>query len=84
MVGAMPTMVEQYISGSVEHCLLRRGVHEENRRMNVTWEELDTLDSSGKTIAILGDIHGRWRPQTAKQEGDKTNKEFLCNNVKKT
>ena len=35
-----------------------------------------TPDSSGKTIAVLGD---RWWPQTAKQEGDKTSKKFLCN-----
>ena len=33
-------------------------------------EEFDTLDSSEKTIAILG---GRWCPQVAKQ-GDKTSK----------
>ena len=31
-------------------------------------ERFGTLDSSEKTIAILGD---RWWPQTAKQEGDK-------------
>ena len=29
-----------------------------------------------KTIAILGD---RWWPQTAKQQGDKISKKFLCN-----
>ena len=34
-----------------------------------------TPDGSEKTIAILGD---RWWPQTAKQEGDKTNRTFLC------
>ena len=31
-------------------------------------EEFGTLDSSEKTIAILGD---RWCPQAARQEGDK-------------
>ena len=31
-------------------------------------EKFGTLDSSEKTIAILGD---RWWPQTAKQVGDK-------------
>ena len=31
---------------------------------------------SEKTIAILGD---RWWPQTAKQDGDRISKEFLCN-----
>ena len=35
-----------------------------------------TLDSSKKTIAILGD---RWRPQTAKQEGDRISNRFICN-----
>ena len=43
-------------------------------------EKFGTLDSSEKTIAILGD---RWWPQTAKQEGDKTSKKFLCNTRKK-
>ena len=38
-------------------------------------EEFDTLDSSEKTIAILGD---RWWPQAAKQEGDKIDVKFLC------
>ena len=38
-------------------------------------EKFGTLDSSEKTIAILGD---RWWPQTAKQEGDKISKKFLC------
>ena len=33
-------------------------------------EEFSTLESSEKTIAILGD---RWWPQKAKQEGDKAN-----------
>ena len=39
-------------------------------------EKFGTLDSSEKTIAILGN---RWWPKTAKQEGDKIRKEFLCN-----
>ena len=34
-------------------------------------EEFGGLESSEKTIAILGD---RWWPQTAKQEGDKISK----------
>ena len=37
-------------------------------------EELDTLDSSEKTSAILGD---RWWPQAAKQEGDRVSKKLL-------
>ena len=32
------------------------------------------IESSEKTIAILGD---RWRPQTAKQDGDRISKQFL-------
>ena len=45
-------------------------------------EKFGTLDSSEKTIAILGD---RWWPQTAKQQGDKISKKFLvCNIWKKT
>ena len=38
-------------------------------------EEFGRLESSEKTIAILGD---RWWPQTAKQEGDRISKHFLC------
>ena len=36
-------------------------------------EEFDTLDSSEKMIAILGD---RWWPQATKQEGDKISQKF--------
>ena len=43
-------------------------------------EKFGTLDSSEKTIAILGD---RWWPQTAKQEGGKISKANLCNTWKK-
>ena len=43
-------------------------------------EKFGTLDSSEKTIAILGD---RWWSQTAEQEGDKISKKFLCNTWKK-
>ena len=38
-------------------------------------EEFGILESSEKTIAILGD---RWWPQTAKQDGDRISKRFLC------
>ena len=38
-------------------------------------EKFGTLDSSEKTIAILGD---RWWPPTAKQEEAKTCKRLLC------
>ena len=39
-------------------------------------KSFDALDSREKTIAILGD---RWWPQTAKQDGDKICRRFLCN-----
>ena len=39
-------------------------------------EKFGTLDSSEKTIAILGD---RWWPQKTKQQGDKASKKLLCN-----
>ena len=39
-------------------------------------EEFGRLESSEKTIAILGD---KWRPQTAKQVGDRISKQILCN-----
>ena len=39
-------------------------------------EEFGRLESSEKTIAILGD---RWWPQTANQDGDKISKQFMCN-----
>ena len=38
-----------------------------------------TPDSSGKTIAVLGD---RWWPQTAQHEGDKMSKKFLLYQVR--
>ena len=42
-------------------------------------EEFGRLESSEKTIAILGD---RWWPQTAKQEGENRSKHFLCSTWK--
>ena len=39
-------------------------------------KEFGRLESSEKTIAILGD---RWWPQTAKQDGDRISKQFVCN-----
>ena len=39
-------------------------------------KKFGTLDSSEKTIAVLGD---RWWPQTAKQKGDKLSQKNLCN-----
>ena len=46
----------------------------------VSMKSFEALGSREKTIAILGD---RWWPQTAKQEGDKICKGFLCNIWKK-
>ena len=43
-------------------------------------ESFDALDSREKTIAILGN---RWWPQTAKQDGDKMCRRFLCSVWKK-
>ena len=43
-------------------------------------EEFGRLESSEKTIAILED---KWWPQTAKQDGDRTSKQFPCNIWKK-
>ena len=39
-------------------------------------EEFGRLESSEKTVAILGD---RWWSQTAEQNGDRISKQFLCN-----
>ena len=43
-------------------------------------DKFGTLDSSEKTIAILGE---RWWRQTAKPQRDKMSKTFLCNTRKK-
>ena len=43
-------------------------------------EEFGRLESSEKTIAILGD---RWWPQTAKKDGERISKQFLCSMWKK-
>ena len=43
-------------------------------------EEFGRLESSEKSIAILGD---RWWPQTAKQGVDRISKQFLCSTWKK-
>ena len=54
----------------------RDALLEEMRKLDVCdMEEFGRLESSEKTIAILGD---RWWPQMAKQHGDRISKEFLC------
>ena len=53
-----------------------RSVFVEMRKINgCDTEEFGRLESSEKTIAILGD---RWWPQTAKQEGERISKQFIC------
>ena len=41
----------------------------------MAWRSLVKLESGEKRTAILGD---RWSPQTAKEEGDRIGKQFLC------
>ena len=57
-----------------------RDALEEMRKIHESDMDFGTLDSSEKTIAILGD---RWRPQTAKQGGHKTSKKFLKKDAEK-
>ena len=53
-----------------------RDVFEDMRKIDECGtEKFGTLDSSDKTIAILGD---RWWPQTAEQEGDKRWANSFC------
>ena len=67
-----------HIVGECERYKEERDVLEEEMRKidECDMEQFGTLNSSEKTIAILGD---RWWPQAAKQEGDKISKTFLCN-----
>ena len=59
----------------------RDALEEEMGKLDVCgMEELGRQESSEKTIAILGD---RWWPQTAKQDGDRISKQFLCSIWKK-
>ena len=52
-------------------------LEEEARKLDVRdMEEFGRLESSEKTIAILGDI---WWPQVVKQDGDRISNQFLCN-----
>ena len=54
----------------------RDALEEELRKFDVCdMEEFGRLESSEKTIIILGD---RWWPPTAKQDGDRISKHFLC------
>ena len=56
------------------------GVREKEGNDECDMEKFDTLDSSEKMIAILGE---RWWPQKTKQQGGKISKKFLCTIWKK-
>ena len=59
----------------------RDALEEEMRKLDeCDMEEFGRLESCEKTIAILGD---RWWPQTAKHDGDRISKQFLCDIWKK-
>ena len=66
-----------HVVGECEMYKEEREVLEEMREVDECemYKEFGTLDSSGKTIAILGD--NRWWPQATNQEGDKNSKKFL-------
>ena len=77
------TTVERrtHIVGECEIYMEERDALEEMRKLDVCgMEEFGRLEISEKTTAILGD---RWWPQTAKQDGDRISKQFLCNIWKK-
>ena len=55
---------------------VRDAIEDEMRKLDVCdMERFGRLESSEKTITTLG---YRWWPQTAKQDGDKISKQFLC------
>ena len=59
----------------------RDALEEEVRKLDVCdMEVFRRLESSEKAIAIVGD---RWWSQTAKQDGDRISKPFLCSMWKK-
>ena len=58
-----------------------RDTLEEMRKLVVCdMEEFGRRESGEKTIVFLGD---RWWPQTAKHDGEKKSKQFLCSIWKK-
>ena len=64
-----------HIVGECEMYKEERDAVEEMRKLDeCDMEEFGKLESSEKTIAILGD---RWWPQTAKQDGDRISKQFF-------
>ena len=70
-----------HIVGECEIYKEERDVLEMRKIDECDMEKFGALGSSEKTIVIPGD---RWWPQTAKQQGDKISKKFLCNICKKT
>ena len=70
-----------YIVEECETCKEERDVLEMRKVDECGMEKFGTLDSSEKTIAILGD---RWWPHKAKQEGEKTSKQFSMYYMEKT
>ena len=65
-----------HIVGECETYKEERDALEEMRKFDVCdMEEFGRLESSEKTIVVLGD---RWWSQTAKQDGDRTSKQFPC------
>ena len=56
----------------------RDALEEDMRKLDAC--DMKGFGSSEKTIAIVG---GRWCPQTAKQDGDRVSKPFLCSIWKK-
>ena len=63
-----------HIGGACEICKQERDALEMRKLDRCDMEEFGRLESSEKTIAILGD---RWWLQTAKQDGDRISKHFL-------
>ena len=65
-----------HVVGECEICKEERdALEEEMRKLDVCgMEESCRLESSEKTIAVLRD---RWRPQTARQDGDRISKQCL-------
>ena len=65
-----------HIVGEREICKEERDALEEEMRKldECDMEEFCRLESSEKTIAVLGD---RWWPQAAKQDGDRISKQFF-------
>ena len=70
-----------HIVGECEIYKEERDALEEMSKLDVCdMEEFGRLESSEKTIAILGDS---WWPQTANQDGDRISRQFFCSIWKK-